>query len=564
MLMIAGVLLYIALPLQSGPALFYAMAGGTLVVLACIFFFVHRIKRLADDAARLVDQGHDLLWALDANLNITEIGGGGLPMAGRRAQDLRYTPLVKLLAPDASDMFTTLIRENRRFSMEGRICRPDGSTLDVEISGQPVQDQPHTAYQGVVRDISARKQKEQIAEALGEKLERYEKLKNLGLLAGNVAHDLNNILSGIATYPEILLMDDTLDPNARKGLTMIKTSGRKASSVVSDLLTISRGARADKVLLNINTVIERYMAATEFETACQAHPGVEMDADLEPELLGVKGSYIHIEKAVMHLIHHAIDAAASVSPGRVTLSTANHYVDNTLDTLNRLPGRESASGTTPELASGEYVMLSVTDNGPAIPDDCLDKIFEPFYVQKEMERGGTGLGLTVVENAVQDHKGEIVVVSDSSGTRFELFFPAVRDALPNRETPGSLDEIRGNGETLLIVDDLDDQRKIAATILKDLGYTVFTAASGMEAVDFVKKTRVDLLVLDMVMAPAISGLETYRRIKDIYPEQKAIIASGYSESDDVASARELGAGSFVRKPYTIMDMGIAVKEELEK
>jgi len=220
--------------------------------------------------------------------------------------------------------------------------------------------------------------------------------------------------------------------------------------------------------------------------------------------------------------------------------------------------------TQQNLSPGEYVMLEVLDAGKGIPEDCLNKIFDPFFTKKKMGRSGSGLGLTLVKNTVLDHQGAIFVASDENGTKFTLLFPALRSELPTTSQPTSIEEIRGKGETLLVVDDLASQRKIAQTILKNLGYKVFSVADGIQALDFIMQTPVDLLILDMVMAPSISGLETYKRIKKIRPSQKAILASGHSESEDVLKALSIGAGAFVKKPYTILDMGIAVKEELNR
>lgn len=549
---VAGGILIVFLPQTVSHLLFYAIAGLNAAFLTALFLFLKQIRAAAVRVNHLICQARDLLWTLDGNLNISGLCGRVEEITGRTAGELRQTPFIRLLTDDTALAFETLIRHNRSFSMEAGIRLPGGEILPVEISGSPVPGQG--AYQGIVRNLSETKQWDREEKKLKEKLDRSEKLKNLGLLAGSVAHDLNNILSGIATYPEVLLMDEDLNPKVRKGLSMIQRSGRKASSVVSDLLTISRGARADKQIININTVVERYMSAAEFEKIRQTYARVKIEVDIEPELLNISGSYLHVEKAVMNLMLNAVEETADQDNGLVVLATDNYYVDNAHD---------ARSGVR-DLDSGEYVRLSITDNGDGIPEDCLDKIFDPFYTQKEMGKSGTGLGLTVVRNAVQDHRGKIFVDSGPGGTRFELFFPAVREEIPLAETLPSLDEIRGNGELLLVVDDLPAQRKIAATILKNLGYTVFTVSSGTSALEFVKKTPADLLVLDMVMAPGISGLETYRRIKEIYPDQKAIIASGHSESEDILKTRELGAGGFVKKPYTVMDMGIAVKEELEK
>ncbi len=534
-----------------------ANAGGIVWYL----WMLTRIKRSVGEFSSLVSQTRDMIWRLDSDLLITGIWGAVLPVTGREADELLGRPFTDFFSRETAREFTGCIRLKHPFSMAAGIRRPHGGDLDVEISAMPVSGK--ASWQGIIRNVSELKRHEEAVRTLKVKLADAEKLKNLGILAGSVAHDLNNILSGIATYPEVLLLDDTLDHKVKKGLAMIRDSGRKASSVVSDLLTISRGVKADKQILNINTVVERYLAAAEFWKIKQTYDQVKIEVITEPELLNINGSYIHIEKAVMNLVLNAVEETATRPGGKVVLSTANYYVEKVPEEtipVDDVPG----TACPPDLAPGEYVVLQVQDNGAGIPEDCLARIFEPFFTQKEMGKSGTGLGLTVVLNAAQDHNGIVHVNSSSRGTRFDLYFPAIRAELPKRDALGSMDEIRGRGETLLIVDDLASQRKIAATILKSLGYRVFTVADGLAAIDFVKENPVDLLVLDMIMAPSISGLETYERIKRIYPDQKAIIASGHSESEDVLKAQELGAGSFVKKPYTILDMGIAVKEELER
>ncbi|MCP4718625.1 MAG: response regulator, partial [Desulfobacteraceae bacterium] len=494
----------------------------------------------------------DVLWSLDMKLNITFINDAIFPIAGLPPQELIGKPFTKILPLEKIQAFEDLIKKEIPFSLEAEIEHLNGEVLTVEITGTRIKGYlgSKNIYQGVIRDITRQKHQEKEQAQLKKKLVQSEKLKNLGILAGSVAHDLNNILSGIATYPEVLLMDKNLNPQIRQGLIMIKDSGRKASSVVSDLLTISRGTNTEMEVLNINTVIERYVGAADFDKIKSTYKQVQIEVVTEPELLNIKGSYIHIEKAIMNLVLNGVEETAIKETGHVTISTANYYV-----------GESPAKGG---LAPGEYVMLCVADNGFGIPGEYHKKIFDPFFTQKEMGRSGTGLGLTVVWNTVQDHRGDVRVISSEKGTRFELFFPAIRKELPQKEKTNSLAEIKGQGQCILIVDDLANQRKIAGTILKNLGYTVFAVADGIEAVAFVKENQVDLVILDMIMEPSISGLETYQRIKKINPDQKAIIASGHSESEEVLMAQDLGAGTFVKKPYTILDMGIAVKEELEK
>jgi CheY-like chemotaxis protein len=198
------------------------------------------------------------------------------------------------------------------------------------------------------------------------------------------------------------------------------------------------------------------------------------------------------------------------------------------------------------------------------PDD-LDRIFEPFYTKKKMGHSGTGLGMSVVWGSVKDHHGFIDLNSSIGiGTTFKIYFPVTRKAIQdNGETLG-IEDLYGNHETVLVVDDVEAQRKIATSILRQLGYAVRSVASGEEALDYLEGNSVDLLVLDMIMAPGIDGLETYRRALRISPGQRAIITSGFSETESVRQAQALGAGPYIKKPYTIEKIGIAVKKELGK
>ncbi|MBA3010256.1 MAG: response regulator [Proteobacteria bacterium] len=501
----------------------------------------------------LANQTPDVLWILDRQLNISYITDAVSLVLGVLPREVIGKPFITVLPHGKRQELERLIKAGKPFSLETGFHHAKGMVMTIEISGKRTQETlgRKNAYQGSIRDITRQRYQEKEQKLLEQKLVQSEKLKSLGVLAGCVAHDLNNILSGIATYPEVLLMDETLNPQIRQGLNMIKDSGRKASDVVSDLLTISRGTGAEMEVLNINTIMERYLRAADFHKIKATYQQVQIEVVMEPELLNIKGSYIHIEKAIMNLVLNGVEETATKQAGCVTISTANRYVDSP---------PEGETG----IASGEYVMLSVADNGSGIPEEYRQKIFDPFFTAKELGRSGTGLGLTVVWNTVRDHQGDVRVFSNENGTRFELLFPAIRQELPQKEKSNSLEEIRGQGQRVLIVDDLADQRKIAGTILKNLGYQVFTAADGVDAVAFVTQNPVDLVILDMIMEPSISGLETYRRIKKIYPNQKAIIASGHSASEEVLMAQDLGAGNFVKKPYTIMDMGIAVKEELEK
>jgi two-component system, cell cycle sensor histidine kinase and response regulator CckA len=182
-----------------------------------------------------------------------------------------------------------------------------------------------------------------------------------------------------------------------------------------------------------------------------------------------------------------------------------------------------------------------------------------------MGKSGTGLGLAVVWGTVKDHDGYIDVKSvEHKGTVFSLYFPVTRDEVDPESKSISPEAFMGREESILVVDDVQEQRELAMLLLTRLGYCVSTLSSGEEAIEYLKKFRVDLIVLDMIMDPGMDGLETYQRIIEIHPNQKAIIVSGYSETDRVKKAQELGAGAYVRKPYVMEKIGLAIRKLLDE
>ncbi|HEG42544.1 MAG TPA: response regulator [Phycisphaerales bacterium] len=174
------------------------------------------------------------------------------------------------------------------------------------------------------------------------------------------------------------------------------------------------------------------------------------------------------------------------------------------------------------------------------------------------------LVMAVVWNVVQDLKGYLDVISDKNGTTVELYFPITRDELSDKDLSIPIKDYKGNGETILVVDDVESQREISCYMLNKLGYKAKAVSSGEEVVEYLKEHTVDLILLDMIMAPGISGRETYKRIIKKHPNQKAVIASGFAETDDVKETQKLGAGQYIKKPLTLEKLGIAVRDELKK
>ena len=248
------------------------------------------------------------------------------------------------------------------------------------------------------------------------------------------------------------------------------------------------------------------------------------------------------------------NAAESISgEGEVTIRTESRYLDKAIRGYD-------------EVKEGDYAVLTVSDTGMGIPSENIEKIFEPFYTKKTMGRSGTGLGLSIVWGTVKDHNGYIDVQTEvGEGTTFTLYFPVTREELIAQQQKVPIEQYMGKGESVLVVDDIAEQREIAFSLLTRLGYEVHSVSSGEEAVEYLNKgNKADILVLDMIMAPGIDGLETYQRVLEINPKQKAIIVSGFSETDRVREAQKLGAGAYVKKPYVMEKIGVAIRDELAK
>lgn len=431
-----------------------------------------------------------------------------------------------------------------------RDIRKDGSTVDVEVYSSGTSFIGKEAILATVRDVTEINRVRQERKNLEVHLQRALKMEAIGTLAGGVAHDLNNVLSGIISYPELLLMEMSEDNPYRKHITKIQKSGEKAAAIVQDLLTLARrGVSADKVV-NLDIIIREYLMSPEFEKLKQYHPKIRIETNLENKLSNNFGSPVHLSKTIMNLVSNA--AEAMPDGGTISISTENRYIDRPINGYDNIE-------------EGDYVVMKVQDIGAGIPPEELGNIFEPFYTKKVMGISGTGLGMTVVWGTVKDHNGYIDVQSkEGKGTTFTLYFPVTEREIARDEALLPFEDYVGKGESILVVDDIEDQREIASSILNKLGYNVVPVSSGEEAVSYMKKNSVDLLVLDMIMEPGIDGCETYKRILELHPTQKAIIASGFSETDRIKEAKKLGVGSYIRKPYTLENIGLAVKEELEK
>lgn len=463
-----------------------------------------------------------------------------------RLEDILTPPSLAFVNKVFEEELTIAIQHydpSRSRTLELEQFHKNGSIVWTEVVMKFIYEhhQP-TAILGVTRDVSERKR-------LQKELLKSQKMESLGLLAGGVAHDLNNVLSGIVSYPELLLTDLPADSELRTPLETMMKAGNRSVAIVQDLLTIARGVAIPKAPLNVNTLVSDYLDSPEFKKLKSFYPDIAFKVHLEDDLFPIKASEAHIQKMIMNLVANASEAVKK--NGSVSISTGNRYLDEPLMGYEKID-------------IGEYTVLSVVDNGPGISPKDLEKIFEPFYTKKKMGRSGTGLGLSIVWNVTRDHNGYINLKSGETGTTFEFYFPITRDTILLKDIHLSLNSYKGNGEMILVVDDIDTQREISCKIMELLGYKCAAVSSGEEAVDYLKRNSADLILLDMIMEPGMNGYETYKRISGMHPGQKAIMLSGFSETDDVKKAQSIGAGQYIKKPVNIEKIGIAIKEELKK
>ncbi len=400
--------------------------------------------------------------------------------------------------------------------------------------------------------ISQRVQAENEKLALLEKLSRSTKMEAMGLMAAEVAHDLNNILSGIIGYPQLLLMEDNITARQKEALREILETGQRAAAVVSDLVTIARGVASTKASLPVNSTVTDYTGSPECRQLLEIFPKVKLNTDLSPEAGNIMASSVHLTKVVMNLVSNAFEAMPpDKDDGRVTVKTESRDL------------RERVIIYDAQLEPGRYALITVSDNGPGIPAEDMGKIFEPFYSKKMKGRSGTGLGLAIVWNTIKDHQGHLDVQSGPTGTVFTIYIQNTDEKAAAPAARKNLEEYQGAGQRVLIVDDVDIQRRLAGRMLKTLGYDPIALPSGEAAVDFLKREDADLVILDMIMHPGMNGRETFEAIMRFKPHQKAIIASGMADTEEVSRVQALGAGQFVNKPYTIEDLAVAVKRALK-
>jgi PAS domain S-box-containing protein len=426
--------------------------------------------------------------------------------------------------------------------------RRDGTTFPISMriwlkrnsKGEPV------GFWGIIRDISERVRAQEERDKLQNQLYQAQKMESIGRLAGGVAHDLNNLLSPILGYGEMLLDDTAPSDPRREPLEEVVSAGKRAQTLVRQLLAFSRKQPLQFQAVDMNRLIgdfKKLLRRTVRED-------IRIRTKLSRSIPQVKGDIGQIEQVIMNLAVNAQDAMPE--GGTLTLETSAVELDAAY------AGRKK--GVTP----GAYVRVAISDTGTGMDDETLEHLFEPFFTTKETGKG-TGLGLSTAYGIIKQHGGNIWAYSEPGlGTTIKLYLPVPEaDFESEASLPQAAKNTKGS-EVLLLVEDDRQVRNLSSVILQRQGYKVLPAPNGKEALCLLEehKDRIDLLLTDVIM-PDMNGKELFEKVSALHPGVRVLYMSGYTD-DVIAHHGVIDAGvNFIEKPFTVKALAAKVREVLE-
>jgi len=429
------------------------------------------------------------------------------------------------------------------------VNRPvQGDLIWALCNGYPVLDDDGEVQLAVISfiDITDLKKVEAEREKLEAQLRHALKMEAIGRLAGGVAHDFNNILTGINGYAELALMKLNRDDPVYGSVEEIRRGGERAADLTKQLLSFARKQLIEPKVLEPNRVLEQAQKMLERLIG----EDIELIFKQADNLRNIRADSGQLNQILVNLAVNSRDAMPA--GGRIVIETANVTLERELDPIRG------------EHVSGDYVMLAVSDTGVGFDETVKAHLFEPFFSTKGPGQG-TGLGLSTVYGIVKQNDGFVTVYSEPEhGATFKLYFPAVVDeACPEDEAVDVV--FAGGSETILMVEDDDLVRELARQVLSDHGYTVIEAANGDEALLLSRRFSgtINLLLSDVVM-PGINGRELFERLRSTRPDLEALFMSGYTE-DVIAHHGVLDQGThFLQKPFTVAGLVGRVSELLSE
>lgn len=422
--------------------------------------------------------------------------------------------------------------------VETEAVRDDGSRFSVKVRAFPTfgKDGRVTGFVEIVEDITEKRK-------LRAELQHAHKLEAVGTLAGGIAHDFNNLLTGILGNVSLMLLNiDSTNPHYER-LKNVEKQVESGARLTSHLLGYARKGRYEIKPIDLNQLVEENS-----ETFGRTRKQIEIHQDLAGDLSAIEADPGQIEQVLLNLLVNAADAMST--GGAVFLKTMNVT-------------HKDMTGKIYKPKPGNYVMLTVTDSGTGMDKKTMERIFDPFFTTKEMGRG-TGLGLASAYGIIKGHGGYIDVGSQKGqGTTLTIFLPASEKEI-ERVVKGVEPVAKATG-TVLLVDDEEIILAVGRDLLEALGYQVFIAKDGKEAIEIYRKIgdEIDIVVLDMVM-PNVGGGEAYDRLREINPDIKVLLSSGYSIDGEATEILERGCNSFIQKPFKMNELAQRITEILDK
>jgi PAS domain S-box-containing protein len=493
-----------------------------------------------------VDNSNDAIFiAQDGFLRFANPRTGDL--SGYSEDDLKSVSFVEIIHPEDRGM--VLDRHKRRLSGEDlpstysfRIVRKNGQTRWVQLNTALITWENRPATLNILRDVSAQKE-------LEDQLRQAQKMEAIGTLAGGIAHDFNNILGAVLGYAELVGSDLPDDHPSKNDLQAIVRAAGRGKTLVRQILAFSRRGEAGRKVLDLNECVRE--AATILERTIPKM--IHLELELADDLKAVKGDAQQIEQVIMNLVSNAADAIDG--EGRISVETRNVHVNNEICHFCGEP------------FSGDFVRINVSDTGQGMDEKTMTSIFDPFFTTKEIG-AGTGLGLSTVYGISKSHGGHVFCSSTpQEGSTFFVYLPAFEAAPPAEESreAGVQHTSEKGHETVLIVDDEKDIRRISGRILENNGYRVMTAGSGEEALDVFKEDgdRIQLVILDLGM-PGMGGRKCLEELMKIDPEVKVLVSSGYIQDEYDMKTGLDGASGFIPKPFKQEEMINTIKKILSE
>ncbi len=481
----------------------------------------------------------DAVIATDKNGMIARMNPAAEKITGwdfSKARDRNITDIFstvdRLRGVKCDSPLEQVIREKKQIDLptEINLIQKEGGVVEISGSFAPIYDSSEKIVGSILvfRDITEKNR-------ISEQLHQAQKMDIVGQLAGGVAHDFNNMLSGIMGSAELLSHEAGDNPRLKKYIDLIIESAKRSANLTSQLLAFSRKGKIITTPVNIHELI---IAAIDL-----LERSIDKKISINTLLSAVSpytdGDPALLQNAILNLSINARDAMPQ--GGNLTISTSDVFLDQ--ETINQNSFNAQA---------GSYLQIDVSDTGIGIPKETIRKIFDPFFTTKPAGKG-TGLGLSGVYGTVSDHKGIVTVYSEpGSGTIFKIYLPRSGKA-PDKKDKSEILIKKGSG-CILVIDDESIVRNTAQGILSAAGYDVILAEDGITGSEIYKSemNRISLVIIDMVM-PRISGKETFERLKLINPEVKVLFASGFNNEGSIQNILKHGAKGFIQKPYMISD-----------